>query len=70
MLLYGWYIFIYGHVWNYLITKLLFLDEELANQIQTTTGNTEEEVKYEIPKPVNEIGMAYVTMKDFIFTYI
>jgi len=52
---------------NYLITKLLFLDEELANQNQTTAENIEEEVKYEIPKPVNEIGMTYVAMKDFIF---
>jgi len=24
-------------------------------------------VKYEIPKPVNEIGIAYVSMKDFKF---
>jgi len=24
-------------------------------------------VKYEIPKPVGEIGIAYVTMKDFKF---
>jgi len=50
-----------------LITKLLYLDEELANQNQTTAEHTEEEVKYEIPKPVNEIGITYVTMKDFIF---
>uniref|UniRef100_A0A2H8TDK2 Proto-oncogene tyrosine-protein kinase receptor Ret n=1 Tax=Melanaphis sacchari TaxID=742174 RepID=A0A2H8TDK2_9HEMI len=41
-------------------------DEELANQNQTTT-ETAEEVKYEIPKPVSEIGIAYVTMKDFKF---
>lgn len=47
--------------------KWLILDDELANKNQTTTENTEEEVKYEIPKPVNEIGMAYVTMKDFVF---
>lgn len=50
-----------------MITKLLFLDEELANPNQTTAENIEEEVKYEIPKPVNEIGMSYVAMKDFIF---
>jgi len=49
------------------MTKLLFLDEELANQNKTTDENIEGEVKYEIPKPVNEIGIAYVTMKDFIF---
>jgi len=45
----------------------LFLDDELATQNQTTAENTEEELKYEIPKPVDEIEMAYVTMKDFIF---
>lgn len=63
----GKFLITFIHNWNYLITKLLFLDEELANQNQTTAENTDEEVKYEIPKPVNEIGMAYVTMKDFIF---
>ncbi|XP_060872661.1 proto-oncogene tyrosine-protein kinase receptor Ret-like isoform X1 [Metopolophium dirhodum] len=42
-------------------------DEELTNQNKTTEENIEGEVKYEIPKPVNEIGIAYVTMKDFIF---
>ncbi|XP_060852344.1 proto-oncogene tyrosine-protein kinase receptor Ret-like isoform X1 [Rhopalosiphum padi] len=42
-------------------------DEEIANQNQTTTETTQEEVKYEIPKPVGEIGIAYVTMKDFKF---
>jgi len=50
-----------------LITKLLFVDEELTNQNKTTDENTEGEVKYEIPKAVNEIGMTYLTMKDFIF---
>lgn len=55
------------HHWNYLMTKWLFLDDELATQNQTTAENTEEELKYEIPKPVDEIEMAYVTMKDFIF---
>ncbi|CAH1736549.1 proto-oncogene tyrosine-protein kinase receptor Ret [Aphis gossypii] len=42
-------------------------DEELANENQTTTEITKEEVKYEIPKPVSEIGIAYVSMKDFKF---
>lgn len=45
----------------------MFLDEELSNENQTTTETIEEEVKYEIPKPLNEIGMTYVTMKDFLF---
>lgn len=45
----------------------MFLDEELANQNQTKTETSEEDVIYEIPKPVSEIGMTYVTMQDFIF---
>lgn len=43
-----------------------FLDEEIENQM-TPSHREEEEVKYEIPKPLNEIGISYVTMKDFKF---
>lgn len=45
------------------------LDDEttVINTNQTTAESMQEEVKYAIPKPHNEIGMTYVTMKDFIF---
>lgn len=45
----------------------IFIGEELPNQYQNTNKSKEEEVKYEIPKSLNGIGISYVTMKDFIF---
>lgn len=45
---------------NNFIRFFFFVDEELQNQ------NTEE-LKYEIPKPINELEISYVTMKDFTF---
>lgn len=41
----------------------MWIDEELTNHHQ----NIKEEIKYATPKPVNEVGISYVTMKDFIF---
>lgn len=49
------------------IMKIIFLDEVHSDQNHTLTISTEEEVKYETPKPLNEIGMSYLTMKDFKF---
>jgi hypothetical protein len=43
------------------------IDKESENK--NAIENTEEEVKYEIPKSHNEIGMTYVTMNDFIFDH-
>lgn len=47
--------------------KIIFLDEVHNGQNHTLTISTEDEVKYETPKPLNEIGMSYLTMKDFKF---
>lgn len=45
---------------------ILFTDEEPPNQKQISEC-IKEEIEYEIPKSVNEIGISYVTMKDFKF---
>lgn len=51
----------------FLIIFTFFLDEEPEKQNQSTNENIETEVIYEIPKHLNEVGMSYVTMKDFVF---
>lgn len=45
--------------------KIIFIDEVQSDSNHTLS--TEDEVKYETPKPLNEIGMSYLTMKDFKF---
>lgn len=47
--------------------EIIFLDEVHSDQNHTLTISTEDGVKYETPKPLNEIGMSYLTMKDFKF---